>query len=117
MEINEDTLAQSWWRYHGRHGLLGSRNPITDAQAEELQAVDDWVAAKSNSVPSLAHLVELLARHVPSEKDLPYIGTWVLEDADMDGGASPTEALSLAQLSSPTIDAIRSGYLPPLAPQ
>ncbi|WP_309615876.1 hypothetical protein [Salinibacterium sp.] len=112
MDVDEENLAELWWQFHGRGGVLGTSNPIDDEQADQLRAVDDWVLAKSESVQSLTRLLELLAQSAPNEDELPYIGTWVLEDADMDHAASPKDALAGANLSQSVIDAIQSGYLP-----
>jgi hypothetical protein len=117
MGFSEESFAELWWKFHGRGGVLGTSDPVDDEQADQLRAVDDWVLAKSESVQSLAHLLELLAQCVPNQDELSYIGTWVLEDADMDHAASPTEALAAANLSQSVIDAIQSGYLPWLESQ
>ena len=112
MTLDEVAYAESWWRFRREGGLVQTEVPPSDHSATELDAIDSWIESMSSSTESLARLIEVLARCAPNESDLPFIGTWVLEDADMDRAGSPKDALTAADLSDDVREAIRSGYLP-----
>jgi hypothetical protein len=110
--LTEDELARTWWSYRRAGGIVLSTELLSDPQYDELNSLDAWVESFYVSDASLARLIEILARVAPSEADVAFIGTLVLEDAHDDGPAVPERALEMAQLPQATLDLIRSGYLP-----
>lgn len=112
LELTDEDLARTWWSYRRLGGIVLSIELLSSEQYDELNSLDAWVESFNANDASLARLIELLARTAPAERDVSFIGTWVLEDAHDEGPAVPERALELAQLPQETLDLIRSGYLP-----
>jgi len=110
--VTDEDLARAWWSYRGDGGIVLSTDLLSDQQDDELKSLDAWIESYYETDVSLARLVEILAKVAPSEADVAFIGTWVLEDAHDEGPAVPERALEIAQLPQETLDVIRSGYLP-----
>jgi len=110
--LTEEELACTWWSYRRRGGIVLSTELLSDPQYDELDSLDAWIESFYASDSSLARLIEILARTAPSEADVSFIGTWVLEDAHDEAPGVPERALELTQLSQETLALIRSGYLP-----
>jgi len=108
----DDELARTWWGYRGANGIVLSTELLSDPQYDELNSLDAWVESFYADDASLARLVEILTRTAPSDADVAFIGTWVLEDAHDEGPAVPERALELVQLPPETVSLIRSGFLP-----
>jgi hypothetical protein len=104
-----DELAAGWWRFHGR--ASGSPQELSEAEYQLMDAIDDEVDERSRRIDSLTALVAALVRYAPDEESVPYLGTWVLEDAETYVGPVGIERV-LASLDPATARRVESGYLP-----
>ncbi|MCS0500389.1 hypothetical protein [Protaetiibacter mangrovi] len=105
-----ERLARDWWVLHGVGGLLSRSH--SDEEYEPFADVDDHVDAYGASPEELARMLVALVEAAPNRDELPYLGTWILEDAEMEYSTDVRAAVALTGLDQPTIDSILSGYIP-----
>ncbi len=104
-----DELAAVWWKYHRQ--LAPSASDMSDQEYEVMDAADSEVERLSQQVASLGALVAALVERAPDEEAIPYIGTWVLEDAEVYVGAQGIREV-ISSLEPAIADRVASGYLP-----
>lgn len=103
-----DELASLWWQFHD------GKRPVRDLTDDEYQlmdAADQEVEQLSQQVKSLAELIAALVERAPNVESLAYVGTWVLEDAEIYVGAAGVRQV-LATLDPGIAELVASGYLP-----
>jgi hypothetical protein len=106
-QLNE--LATQWWRFHRPERREGQH--LTDAEYDLMDAADEEVDRLSQEVGSLAQLVAALVERAPDIESIAYVGTWVLEDAEIYVGASGIRQV-LSTLDPVAAQRVASGYLP-----
>lgn len=71
-------LAREWWAFHRDKGLLEA--PEASFDSAQLNRVDESVETLASRPETLGRILECLALEAPAENEVPFIGTWVLED-------------------------------------
>jgi len=84
---------------------------MSDDEYEVMDAADSEVERLSQQVGSLVALVAALVERAPDEEAIPYIGTWVLEDAEAYVGEHGIREV-ISSLEAGTAARVASGYLP-----
>ena len=111
MEIEEiNDLAAEWWRDRARTGIYRSDDEFSTTEWDRAEHVDERLKGFARNRYTLARLLEALAKAAPSEGDLPFIGTWFLEDAYPALGEDVFVSLDSAALPPAIKTAIRSGF-------
>lgn len=109
MRLSTD-LGAEWWRDHSKGGIFRVPDTFSDARWDRALAISDFLDGLTFEPSTLQSVLELMVDTAPSPTDLPYVGTWFLENAYSAMGEDALHLLERSKLSDADKEAVRSGF-------
>lgn len=104
-----NTLAQEWWTNRIAGGYIDTQGDSLDPDPSA-ELVEDVVDALVRNQITLGRIFAALVRNAPSDDSLAYLGTRVVEDAELAIGRGALAAVEHSGVSRSKIAAVLVGY-------